>query len=327
MAKKYTKEQRNSYTSFMIILFLISLFVYLFFISYCLGIIFPELRFVNAQYSLKSDLYQNVLLSSLVLDMAIVFILCSSSIEMNTIFKGVKAGNIVDVVGKTLLIFEAVILLGGCFVSWFLKQNVLLYDSLSGILFSTLVFILSLMFLLAHISDPPGFPTALNVKYKIKHHNYNDFKRYLAEKLKISVSSFEMFEEKHCDIESYCYSKGDDEFCFVLIPLNKVDRKIIGDCFDGGFYDYFAYKYKDVDTKKKSFYVYFIFVVEEVNVAFKEMIKYRAPMQKNYYFVGVGIDTKNNELYINGYDKKKFKDNYELLFNKFDSLIEDIKIK
>lgn len=327
MAKKYTKEQRNSYTSIVFILFLISFVILCVYIIYCLGISFPEFRIFNIEYGVKTDAFKYLLITSLSLNLGINYMLWSSPVDLNVIFKGPKAGNIIEIVVECLFGLLVIFIIALLYMSYMFEHGANTSDSLGGSIICIATFILVLHSFLPEISDPPGFPTAVNVKYKIKHHNYNDFKRYLADKLGISVNSLELFEEEHCDIEYYGYSKGNDEYCYVLVYLDKMNRKILNDCYDEGFFDFFNYKYKDVDTKKKSFYVYYIFVVEEVNAAFKEMVKYRAPMQKDFYFLGVGVDIKNNELYINGYDKKKFKYNYDLLFNKFDSLIEDIKIK
>ena len=105
-----------------------------------------------------------------------------------------------------------------------------------------------------------------------------------------------------------------------------MNREIYSDYYEEGFVDFFDYEFKDIDISDKVFFVYYIFVVNDSNDTFIELINSITPMQDRYYFLGVGIDLKKDKLYITGYDKKKYKKEYDILVNEFDRIITDIKI-
>lgn len=316
------KEVIDKYTKNMFFLLIIVLALYIFLTFYFLGINFESFRLFNFDYNTNSNFFDVVVLIS-VIPMLIFLFFSVCAGEMKKIIVGERAGNVARFVKKIFfacaLIAGLLLIVTGCMVS-FISDTA--YMCIMIFLLCTIVFVMDVVIFLERISEPGSKQKVKNTKYKIKYRYYEDFKKYLT--LKLNVKEFKQFDETHCKLE-YSTSVIDNEIkCFVLVHLDKMNRRVFEDYYEEGFANFLDYEFKDLDIINKEFYVYYIFVVEETNEAFNELISSITPMQDRYYFLGVGLDIKNRDLYITGYNKKKYKNKYDILVNDFNEIIHDM---
>ena len=324
MFKDNKKDNISKYTRNMFVFLGVIFLIYIFLTFYFLGVNFKFFQLANINYDTKSNFFNFVVIIAFVPALIFMFI-CLFFGKMNKIFVGEKVGSFANVAKRIFLGIACgfMLLLIVCsFFASFISEKT--YMSIMLFLLCSIIFLVDIIIFLERISEMGGKHKVKNINYNIKFCSYEDLKKYL--NLKFNVKELKTYEEKNCRLEYCTFVEGNRIKCFVLVHLDKMNREIYSDYYEEGFVDFFDYEFKDINISDKEFFVYYIFVVDESNDTFIELINSITPMQDRYYFLGVGIDLKKDKLYITGYDKKKYKKEYDILVNEFDRIITDIKI-